>query len=64
MWRMVDMETLNNSTLLKLNKEEMECPVCHSGKMKPLNLMYEVNHYFVCVNCGERLIMEPNVTVD
>ena len=37
------METLNNSTLLKLNKEEMECPVCHSGKMKPLNLMYEVN---------------------
>ena len=58
------METLSNSTLLKTIKGEMECPVCHTGKMKPLNPAHEVNHYFICENCGERLIIEPNVTVE
>lgn len=58
------METLNNSTLLETNKGEMECPVCHTGKMKPLNPAHEVNHYFICENCGERLIIEPDVTVE
>ena len=58
------METLSNSTLLETNKGDMKCPICHTGKMKPLNPAHEVNHYFICENCGERLIIEPNVTVE
>ena len=28
------------------------------------SLFTKIDESFVCENCGERLIMEPNVTVD
>ena len=42
----------------ELNKGLVECSECHIGKMKPLNPKFSINHYFICNNCGEKLIVE------
>jgi hypothetical protein len=60
------MEISNNLILseIELNKGLVECPKCHNGKMKPLNPQYSINHCFICDNCGEKIIVEPNVIVE
>lgn len=61
-----DMEISNNLILseIELNKGLVECPKCHSGKLNPLNPRYNINHYFICGKCGEKVIVEPSVIVD
>lgn len=60
------MEISSNLILseIELNKGNVECPRCHRGKMKPLNPKFSINHCFICNNCGEKLIVEPNVIVE
>ena len=60
------MEISKNSISLekKLNSGEVTCRICKNGKYKPLNPNFNKNHYFICSNCGDRIIIEPNVIVE
>ena len=51
-------------SLENLDSGEEVCPKCHKGKMKPFNPKFEVNHCFICDNCGAQLTISPNIIVE
>ena len=58
---------MKDLTLLTEELEKMgkaECPACKKGMLRPLNPDVKINHYYECDNCGEQLIITPNVIVD
>ena len=60
------METTNSSILSEklLNKGQAHCYVCKTGYYKPIKPNCELNHCFICDNCGNRLTIEPNIQVE
>lgn len=63
----VDMEIMSNSTLLLkkiANKEDVVCPNCGKGQIKPFNQKSEINHYYICNECGYTIILTPSVVVE
>jgi len=59
------MEVSSNLILLdNINSGEVESIKCHKGKMKPFNPNSQINHCYICDNCGERLMITPNVIVE
>ncbi len=45
--------------------EKVLCPTCNKGFFEPSNreLPLELNHCFLCNNCGERLNIDPDVII-
>ena len=61
------METNRNSTLFLdrlLSGEEVKCNICKKGIYKPFNPECEINHYFICNNCGSRFHWDPVVDIE
>lgn len=60
------METTNSSILSEkmLNRGELHCYTCKKGYYKPVNTNSDVNHCFICDECGDKLTVEPNVQIE
>ena len=55
------MEDSKYSDLLKRirNGEEVPCPKCKKGIIRPFNPDYKVNHAFICDFCKKGLMITP-----
>ena len=60
------METSKNSISSdkQMNNGEVTCEKCKEGTYEPYNPSFKENHYFKCGNCGDIVIVEPNVIVE
>lgn len=44
--------------------EKVKCLECGEGYYEPFNPEAEVNHYYICPVCGDRVHIEANVEVE
>ena len=51
-------------TVYSKQSDNINCPHCREGIIIPFNPEFEINHAFICNNCGWSIHLEANVTVE